>query len=191
MRQSGPSIAAAVVKLDSDPVEGCRRGDAAAQRRLFQIYKDRVYAMALLLCRDAADADEVTQDAFVKVFLNVHRFRGEAKFDTWLYQIVANTARDHRKARGRRLLLESVFWLHHASTPSRVDDRRDRNDAVRAAVRSLPDVLRQCVVLRYGRDLSYDEIAAALNCPVGTVGARLSRAHRLLARKLGRTKESR
>lgn len=176
-----------------DPIEGCRRGDPDAQHRLFHVYKDRVYSLALLLCRNSADAAEITQDVFLKVFQSLDQFRGDSKFETWLFRIVVNAASDHHRRMRRQFLRESGFWWNQRilsrATEQGPGAASTVDEAVRKAVRSLPPKLRVCVVLRYVEALSYEEIAATLDCPSGTVAARLSRAHRLLARKLASLKK--
>jgi RNA polymerase sigma-70 factor (ECF subfamily) len=170
-----------------DVVEGCRRGDADSQHRLFTMHKDRVYSLARLLCRDPADAVEITQDVFVKVFSGIEAFRGESKFETWLYRIVHNTARDHSRKSRRLLSLDSAFWKRQpqrTASAGRPEAHSDMEDRVRSAIASLPKRLRTPIVLRYMEDLSYEEIAAVLRSPPGTIAARLSRAHRILALKL-------
>jgi RNA polymerase sigma-70 factor, ECF subfamily len=177
-----------------DAIEGCKRRDPAAQYRLFQTHKDRVYAIALFLCKHSADAAEITQEVFLKVFSKIEQFRGESKFETWLYRIVANTARDHARRSRHFLWIESKFWCDRQESKiytasSETDSRTE--DLVRTAIASLPEKLRVPVVLRYIEDLSYDEISAVLKCPPGTVAARLARAHKILATKLARLKARR
>lgn len=173
---------------EDDPIEGCRRKDPGAQWCLFQRYRDRVYSMALFMCRNTADAAEITQDVFLKVFTNLDHFLGESKFETWLYRIVANTVNDYGRRSRRRLIRESVFWQRRETlhSPSLVEKQsQDQIDeTVRSVVASLPEKLRVCIVLRYVEDLSYEEIASVLGIPAGTVAARLSRAHKMLAVKL-------
>ena len=150
-----------------------------------------MFSIALFLCRNAADAADITQEVFLKLFLNLREFSGNSKFETWLYRIVANTAADHGRKLRRRLIREAVFWWHRpVRTPSieETQVRRQIDESVRSAVASLPDKLRVCIVLRYVENLGYDEIADVLGCPSGTIAARLSRAHRMLALKLAKVK---
>jgi RNA polymerase sigma factor (sigma-70 family) len=162
-------------------VEGCRKQDPDAQRLLFQQYRSRVYRLAMFISRDSADAAEITQDVFIKVYSGLPQFRGEATFDTWLYRIVSNACRDHARKSRRFLLLDSAFWFSRAS---QVVPPNGTREAVRSAIASLPERFRIAVVLRYVEDLSYEEISKVLDCPSGTVAARLSRAHKMLAGKL-------
>ena len=174
---------------DDDLMEGCRKQDPEAQRLLFQRYRGRVYRLAMFMSRNSADAAEITQDVFFKVFSGLPRFRGEATFDTWLYQIVRNACRDHARKSRRFLFLDSAFWSSSASRVVPPEHRTPPNgtrEVVRSAIASLPETFRIPVVLRYVEDLSYEEISKVLDCPPGTVAARLSRAHKMLAGKLAR-----
>jgi RNA polymerase sigma-70 factor (ECF subfamily) len=176
-----------LIEAASDLIDACRRGEIVAQYDLFRIYKDRVFSVAMYLCKDAADAKEVTQDVFIKAFANLGEFRGTSKFETWLYRIAVNTVHDHARRWRRFLLLDSEFWNRQttgAVSAEEVHAHAQVLEKVRSAVASLPERLRAPVVLRYVEDLSYDEIAAVLKCPAGTIAARLKRAHKLLASKL-------
>jgi RNA polymerase sigma-70 factor (ECF subfamily) len=158
------------------------------------MHKDRVYSLAMFLCKDAADSADITQDVFVKVFSSIEGFRGESKFETWLYRIVANTAGDYARKTRRFSFLDSVFWRHQPERGMSVEEQRalsEVEESVRSAIASLPEQFRLPVVLRYVEELSYDEIAVVLKCPSGTVAARLSRAHKMLASKLAKLKRKR
>jgi len=168
---------------DSDLLAGCQRGEPEAQRRVYQRYRDRVYSIALRFLRgDEAAAADVTQQAFLKAFRAADRFRGEARLSTWLYRIVANTCLDElRRHRRFRLFGDLPPALHPVAPPADAGGQPE----VLAAVDRLSPPLRLAVLLRYYDDLSYAEIAVALECTPGTVASRLSRAHAILARSLG------
>jgi len=177
-----------------DVIESCRRHDAAAQHRLFLMHKDRVYALAMYLSKNSADSAEIAQETFLKVFSDIGQFRGESKFETWLYRIVMNTARDHARRSRRFLFLDSAFWHDQRrreifAAPTRVQS--DIEETVRLAITSLPEKFRAPVVLRYIENLSYEQIAAVLNCPPGTIAAQLCRAHKMLASKLANLRRRR
>lgn len=177
------------VAYGGDVIDGCRHGDVVAQHCLFRMYKDHVYSLAMFLCRDAADAAEITQDAFIKVFASIHQFRGDSKFETWLYRIVVNAAHDHLRRWRRFFFLDSEFWRGQPAHAASVEEMREQaqvEESVRVAIASLPEKFREAVVLRYIENLSYEEIAVILDCPAGTVAARLNRAHKMLALKLAR-----
>ncbi len=170
-------------ELDADILEGCRRGDPEAQRRVYERYRDRVYSVALHYLRgDHAAALDVTQEVFVKAFRAAHGFRTDARFSTWLYRIAANACIDELRRRRRVVLFGDIpSAIHPAVEPA---DPTDLSGEVAVAVSRLSPKLRLAVLLRYLDDLSYDEIATALDCSVGTIASRLSRAHAILARQL-------
>ncbi len=176
-------------EIGPEVVEACRRGDREALRALYEAYKERVYSIALYFFHgDAAAAGDVTQQVFLKLIDSIGRYRGDAAFGTWLYRIVTNVCVD--RTRGRRLLAVDVAveTLERLADPSvSLEDqfaRREVAASVQDAIAALPPKLRLAILLRYFDDLSYGDMAAALNCSIGTVSSRLSRAHRLLARRL-------
>ena len=169
-------------------VEACRRGDREALRALYEAYKDKVYSIAFYFFHgDAAAASDVTQQVFLKLIGGIGRYRGDSAFSTWLYRIVVNAcvdrSRRHRsEVAAEPAALESVpdaVVSHEAQLA-----RREAARSVQDAVASLPPKLRIAILMRYFEELSYTEMATALNCSIGTVSSRLSRGHRLLARKL-------
>lgn len=168
---------------DAGILEGCRRGDPDSQRQVFERYRDRVHSIALhYLKGDGAAALDVTQEVFVKAFRGLRAFRHDARFSTWLYRIVANACKDELRRRRRLVLFGDLpDPIHPVAVPqAAVELRADVGDAVRR----LSPPLRLTVLLRYFEDLSYDEIAEALDCTPGTVASRLHRAHAILARAL-------
>lgn len=169
-------------------VEACRRGDRDAFRALYETYKDKVYSIALYYFHgDPAAAADATQQAFLKVWTGIRQFRGEAEFSTWLYRVVANTCRDRSRSAAAREIPAEPADLAHLAAPDAPDARLARAEEeqrVRAALASLPPKLRLPVLLRYFEDLSYGELAEALDCSPGTVASRLNKAHQVLRQKL-------
>jgi RNA polymerase sigma-70 factor (ECF subfamily) len=169
-------------------VEACRGGDRLAFRELYDLHKDRVYSIAFYFFHgDRVAASEVTQQVFLKLLANIGQFRGQSEFSTWLYRLVVNVCLDEarsRKPRGalyERSLLTAVVGADSQETQYA---RQEIASSVRAAVASLPPKFRIVVLLRYFDDLSYEEMAKALRCSMGTVASRLSRGHRMLAERL-------
>jgi len=169
---------------DAAILEGCRRGDPDAQRRAFEAYRDRVYAIALRFLKgDEAGAHDVTQEVFVKVFRAAPKFRADARLSTWIHRIAANACLDELRRRRRLLFFGDLpDAIHPTATPD--DGAEALRAEIVAAVDRLPARMRITVLLRYFEDLPYDEIARALDCTAGTVASRLHRAHAILARKL-------
>ena len=169
---------------DADILQGCRRGDPEAQRRAFERYRDRVYAIALRFLKgDDAAAQDVTQEVFVKMFRAAPTFRAEARLSTWIYRIAANACMDELRRRRRLLFFDDLPTAIHPTvfTDGAADGLQTE---IVAAVSRLPAKMRITVLLRYFEDLPYDDIASALRCTPGTVASRLHRAHAILAREL-------
>jgi RNA polymerase sigma-70 factor (ECF subfamily) len=181
-----------VAEPDLDPVilDGFRRGDPAAQRRVFERYADRVYTIALRFLRgDHAAAKDAAQEAFVRMFRAAGSFRSDSRLTTWLYRIVANACIDELRRRRRVLLFGDLpAALHPTAAPN---EPAGGDPDIAAALARLSPKLRMAVLLRYFEDLSYDEMAAVLGCTLGTVASRLSRAHAILARELAHLRAGR
>jgi len=158
-----------------------RDGDVTAYERLVERHADVAFRTACVLCRNAADAEEAAQDAFVKAHRSLGRFRPGAPWRPWLLSIVANEARNRGRSAGRRLRLE----LRAAETAAAVTSTpssesivvvAERDAELRAALATLADPDREVLYLRYFLDLSEAEMAAVLGCRPGTVKSRLSRS---------------
>ena len=173
--------------ISAEIVESCGRGDRDAFRTLYGAYKDRVYSIALYFFHgDAAQAGDATQQVFLKLMTSMAQFRGQSDFATWLYRVVTSVCMDgaRRRAAQREAPEERLAGLAGAASQEEDLAREEIAGAVRAAVSSLPPKLRLPVLLRYFDELSYEQMASALACSVGTVSSRLSRGHRMLAGKL-------
>lgn len=175
-------------EINAEIIKSCRSGDRDAFRVLYDVYKDRVYSIALYFSRgDVTAANDVTQQVFLKLITGIGQFRGEAEFSTWLYRVVANACMDE----ARRQKLAAVFSDDRrletiAGEGSQEEDyaRQQIARSVRAAVSALPPKFRLAVLLRYFEDLTYEQMAEALHCSMGTVASRLSRGHRILGERL-------
>lgn len=177
----------APVVTERELVGACQRGERDAFRALFEAYKDKVYSIAYRFAGDEAAAMDIAQDTFLKLFSSIRDFRGESSFQTWIYRSVVNSCLDHRRRGWRLLPLADTFaGMLPASGGSSLDAllRSEMSERVKAAVDRLAPDLRIVVVLRYTEGLSYDEIAEALGCAVGTIASRLNRAHKRLERSL-------
>ena len=178
---AGPDVTA-------DIIESCRRGDREAFRALYDAYKDKVYSIALYFFHgDEAAASDTTQQVFLKLLRSVAQFRSDAEFSTWLYRLVVNACLDGaRRAKPRRLAASAAAMEAIATPHSQEQDfmRQQTARSVRAALSALPIKFRLPILLRYFEDLSYSEMAAAMNCSMGTVASRLNRGHKMLAQML-------
>lgn len=195
-------------------IEACRQGDREAFRQMFELYQDRVWSIALHFSGDEAAARDITQQVFLKLFKTIGQFRGESGFGSWLYRLVANACLDD--LRRRRRFVSFDFWrageekadgaaqvdlseLGTVQAIERFSERLSLEDqyrqveisaAVKAAVKELKPKLRMAILLKYFEGLSYEEMAQALGCSMGTVASRLNRGHKELARRLAYLREA-
>lgn len=171
---------------ERDVIEACQRGDREAFKVLFEIYKNRVYSVALRFAGDHAAALDIAQDTFLKLYARIRDFRAESSFDTWIYRMVVNSCLDHRRRSRRLVPIADDFLMNLQASGNSLDDmlRSERNGRVRSAVDRLSPDLRMTIVLRYTEGLSYEQIAEVLGCSQGTVASRLNRAHKALERRL-------
>lgn len=166
---------------DEEVVARARAGDAEAFRVLVERYRDRVYGLALRIVRSAPDAEEVAQDAFVRAWLALPRFRGEASFSTWIYRIAARCAFDRaltlKLRRGREAVIEAAGDV---AAPGEGAPRTALVRQLDALVATLPPAQRAVVTLYYLQDRSVEQVAATLAMPENTIKTHLSRARAAL-----------
>jgi RNA polymerase sigma-70 factor (ECF subfamily) len=169
-------------------VERARAGDREAFRELVEQHQDRAFGLALRITRSRADAEEVAQDAFVRAWLALPRFRGESSFATWLHRIVARRALDRvselRLRIGREVVVEDVALV---ARPADAAEGADPEAAARARrierlVLELPAAQRAAVTLFYYEDRSVSQVAETLGMPENTVKTHLARARAALRR---------
>jgi len=188
-------LASGVEASDLELVRRAQRGERAAFDLLVLRYQHKVIKLVARLLRDPAEAEDVAQEAFVKAYRALASFRGDSAFYTWLYRIAVNTARNAMASRQRRPLdyeaelsdseqsnVESR--LRHSDTPEASVLSEEIRETVNRAVADLPEDLRTAIILREVEGLSYEEIAAAMDCPVGTVRSRIFRAREAIDRSL-------
>jgi RNA polymerase sigma-70 factor, ECF subfamily len=182
-------------------VERCQKGSHAAFKVLMERYQRKVYALAFGMVHNPEDAQEMVQEAFIKVHRNLDRFQGTSSFYTWLYRIAVNACIDflrrEKKSRGstdyddrvahHERVNESEFPLVSSAsteTPGRVQSRSELNKQIRLALAALSDKHREVILLREIEGLSYTEIAEVLDIAKGTVMSRLHHARQNLQRAL-------
>jgi len=182
--------------IDQQLVERVQRGDKAAFDLLVSKYQRKIFRLLSRLIRDQAELEDVAQEAFIKAYRALPNFRGDSAFYTWLYRIAINTAKNHLVSQGRRAPTTTEADIEEAETFDDGDRLRDLNtpesmlltkqvgEAVNRAIDQLPEDLRTAIVLREIEGLSYEEIANAMNCPVGTVRSRIFRAREAVAMEL-------
>jgi len=174
---------------DADLEDRLRRGDPRAFEELVIAYQHRVFGVALRMLRNRGEAEEIAQEVFLRVHRAVGNFRGEAKLSTWLYAITSRLCLNRLASGERRMAREgeeSLERLRADADPAAHAERGELEAALQRAITELPEERRVVVVLRDFEGLSYEEIAAALDLPLGTVRSRLHRARTDLKEKLER-----
>lgn len=180
---------------DQQLVQRVQAGDRAAFNLLVLKYQHRVLKLVGRFVSDAAEAEDVAQEAFLKAYRALASFRGDSAFYTWLYRIAINTAKNALVANRRRPVdfgldlqdpeqYDRHAKLKEADTPEGVLLTEEIREVVQRAMEQLPEDLRVAIVLRELEGLSYEEIAAAMDCPVGTVRSRIFRAREAIDKKL-------
>ena len=164
-------------------VAACRRGDPGSFEEVVRRTHRQVYTQALRLVGDRKDAEDVAQEAYLRVFRSLEGFRGDAQFETWLYRIVANAAMSHLRKRGRfgDLMAEPDDGpLPEVPSPARTDEQAVDRQALQQALEALPLSLRTVVILKDVYGLSCQEIGDQVGASEGAVKVRLHRARRRL-----------
>jgi RNA polymerase sigma-70 factor (ECF subfamily) len=182
-------------EADQALVERAQRGDGRAFDLLVLKYQQRVSALIGRYLRDSNEVMDVTQEAFLKAYRALPGFRGESAFYTWIYRIAINTVKNYMVAQGRRPPGDDVeaevaeqmdvgARLREQATPERELLTDEIADNVQAALDGLPEDLRTAIVLRELEGMSYEEIATAMSCPIGTVRSRIFRAREAIDKRL-------
>lgn len=176
-------------------VERVQKGDKRAFDILVSKYQSRIVKVITRYIHDPVEALDLAQEAFIKAYRALHNFRGDSAFYTWLYRIAINTAKNHVVAQSRRPPQDDVeaseaeyyegpSALKDTSTPERMVLRDEMEKVIFAAIEGLPEDLRTAITLRELEDMSYEEIAEAMDCPIGTVRSRIFRAREAIDKKL-------
>lgn len=184
-------------EADAELVDRAKAGDKKAFELLVGKYQRKVARLLSRLIRDPAEIEDVSQEAFIKAYRALGNFRGESAFYTWLYRIAVNTAKNYLAAQGRRPATVSEFSggedgesfsaadvVEDVATPEAALLSRQVAETVNSAVEALPAELKTAITLREIEGLTYEEIAEAMNCPIGTVRSRIFRAREAIALKL-------
>lgn len=185
----------AVSSSDQMLVEQVQKGNKQAFDMLVLKYQNRIVQLVMRYVHNHSDALDVTQDAFIKAYKALPGFRGDSAFYTWLYRIAINTAKNHLLARKRRPpggdidvndaeFYEGATMLQDVSTPENIMLRDEVAEVISKAIEGLSEELRTAISLREFEGMSYEEIADAMDCPVGTVRSRIFRARNEIDNKL-------
>jgi len=180
---------------DSLLVKRVQAGDKKAFDLLVLKYQHKIVNLVARYVKDSDEALDVAQEAFLKAYRAMPKFRGDSAFYTWLYRIAVNTAKNYLVAAKRRpmdydfdLQDPEQYDLHarlkDVDTPEAVTLRDEVHETIEQTIRSLPDDLRTAIILREIEGMSYEEIADAMDCPVGTVRSRIFRAREAISKKI-------
>lgn len=186
----------AAESTDAQLVRRVQKGDKGAFDLLVLKYQHKIVNLVMRYVRDPDQALDITQEAFLKAYRALPRFRGDAAFYTWMYRIAVNTAKNYLAAQRRRpmdveldLQDPEQYELHaklkDTDTPEAVTLSHELQETVERAIAALPEDLRTAIVLRELDGMSYEEIAATMECPVGTVRSRIFRARDAISKKIG------
>lgn len=174
-------------ELDAELVLRVQRGDSTAFDTLVRKYQHRIVALIGRYVSDWSECQDIAQDTFIRAYRALPNFRGEAQFYTWLHRIAVNTAKNHLVSQNRRPPTDDIevgdaeqfdtgSALRVVDTPEHELLRQEVERTVMRAVEALPEDLRTAITLREVEGMSYDEIAARMSCPIGTVRSRIFRA---------------
>ena len=179
---------------DQQLVQRAQRGDLRAFDLLVLKYQGRIAALVGRYVSDAGEVEDVTQEAFIKAYRALGKFRGDSAFYTWLYRIAANAAKNHLVAKWRRPRADATIedaegfdeggMLSESASPEALAMGGELAEVVETAMNELPDELRAALMLREFEGLSYDDIADVLGCPVGTVRSRIFRAREAIDQRV-------
>lgn len=180
---------------DHELVRKVQAGDKKAFDLLVLKYQQRVINLISRYIHDHGEALDVSQEAFIKAYRAIGKFRGDSGFYTWLYRIAINTAKNFLVAQGRRPPSDDIdardaeqydgdSTLKESDTPERLALRDEIEQTVSRVIEQLPEDLRTAIVLRELEGMSYEEIAQAMECPIGTVRSRIFRAREVINERL-------
>lgn len=195
MNEKTAELSSAQKRDDRQLIVLCQEGDRIAFERLYRMYSNDVYTMALRITSSMDMAEEVTQETFISVYKDIRKFQFQSAFTTWLYRIVYRRAADlFRKNKKHRdhTVSFSQDWPDNPLFQIKDDKQNpagravvnERNHQIEEMIASLSLKQRTLLTLRYFQNRSYEEIAQILNCRMGTVKSGLNRAHKCLLEKL-------
>lgn len=183
-------------EVDQRLVERVQRGDKKAFELLVAKYQRKLNRLLSRFIRDPSEVEDVAQEAFIKAYRALPSFRGDSAFYTWLYRIAVNTAKNYLVAAGRRAptstaidseeaeSFEEGHQLRHMNTPEAELMSKQVAATVNQTMEALPEELRVAITLREIEGMSYEDIAAAMSCPIGTVRSRIFRARETIAARI-------
>ena len=181
-----------VEEQELECIRRCQQGDPQAFEEIVKLYEKRIYNLSFRMMGNHEDANDLAQEAFIRVYHSIEQFRGDARFSTWLYRIATNVCLDELRKRSRRqtesldepvptadgeVLREIPDW---ANNPEEELDRSEIQNMVQRGIQALPDEQRTALILRDLQGHTYEEIAEILDISLGTVKSRINRGRMAL-----------
>ena len=195
-QQSGKLVTMTEREKDQNLVQRVQRGDKVAFEMLFTKYQRRVSRLVARFVRSEAEVEDIVQESFIKAYRALASFRGDSAFYTWLYRIAVNTAKNHLVSASKRPISLSQFeknddddfqediFMSDAATPESELITKQIAETVNKSMNELPADLREAIMLREIEGMSYEDIADAMGCPIGTVRSRIFRAREAISEKI-------
>ncbi len=182
-------------QIDQELVLRVQQGDKSAYDHLVRKYQHKIIQIVNRYVKDPSEAQDVAQESFIKAYRALNNFRGDSAFYTWLYRIAINTAKNYLVSRARRYSqyevdiqeaeqVGNIPQLRSMETPEQQLFNEEIVAAIKSAIDKLPEEMRMAIMLREFEGMSYEEIAQAMDCPVGTVRSRIFRAREAIDNKL-------
>jgi RNA polymerase sigma-70 factor (ECF subfamily) len=171
-------------EIELELITQAQRGDKLAFGELVRRHREGVVNVVYRMCGDAHLAEDAAQEAFIRAWQHLHRYRPRAPFRNWLYRIATNVARDVLRRERESVDIEALPLAASEQGPETAVEGRERGERVRQAVLALPPASREALILREYEGLSYREIADVLDIPIGTVMSRLNYARNRLRESL-------
>ena len=173
---------------DTELVARAAKGDTSAFESLMELHEGRIYAIALRMCGNREDAQDCAQEAMLRIYHALDRFKGQSSFATWVYRITMNSCLDELRKRKVRAAASLDAMLETGWSPAAGEGglpevqalRGEQRDIIRAAITSLPEDMRAVIVLRDIQGFSYEQIADMLDANIGTIKSRISRGREKL-----------
>lgn len=178
---------------EKELIKKCQQGDIEAFEKLVLSYQKKVFTITYRYMGRREEAEDLAQEAFIKVYRSIKNFRGESSFSTWLYHVVTNVCRDALRKNSRRLEEDSLDCavttekgeIHRevvdwSLSPGPIYEQKELGEFLQSLINQLTPEYKEVIIMRELQELSYEEIAEAAGCSLGTVKSRLSRARKIL-----------